>query len=511
VRRSATKAVDTLRPSGREKRLDTSSIAQHQSQQALLPLLPSKPVDADGTAFYKTRTWKLALDKEWWMPSAGRRVARERRREAPVSSRLMGRTSPPRSVARRRFSVAGLFAGIGGIELGLHSAGHRTVLLCEREPAARAVLDAHFPDLPDHDDICTLKALPGHVDLLAAGFPCQDLSQAGETAGIDGKRSGLVGEVLRLLRKRPVPWVLLENVPFMLQLGRGRALEVILSSLERFGYRWAYRVVDSLAFGLPQRRERVFLVATLEGDPREVLFADDAGAAERVPPSPDLAFGFYWTEGTRGLGAAVDSVPTLKGGSTIGIPSPPGILMPGGGLVTPRIDDAERLQGFVAGWTEPAERTGRRSYRWKLVGNAVTVDVAAWLGDRLASPGSYDDSWDAPLSPRHPWPRAAWSIGRGRFVAEVSTWPVRRARPHLHEFLVDPRPLSAKATAGFWTRLQRSSLRRPTWFDAGVVKHLRRMEKAQTASQRRRSRTRTQRGEEVTQDNCRVGAAVASS
>lgn len=82
--------------------------------------------------------------------------------------------------------------------------------------------------------------------------------------------------------------------------------------------------------------------------------------ATKTLASQRLAFGFYWTEGTRGLGAAVDAVPTLKGGSTIGIPSPPGILLPGGRVVTPRIEDAERLQGFEAGWTEPAEAVADR-------------------------------------------------------------------------------------------------------------------------------------------------------
>src|SRR5690606_8248114 len=113
----------------------------------------------------------------------------------------------------------------------------------------------------------------------------------------------------------------------MLQLGKGKALDVIVNTLEDLGYRWAYRVVDSRAFGLPQRRERVFMIASLEEDPRHVLYADEAG-----PPSEDerdaegrlgVACGFYWTEGLRGLGWAVDAVPTLKGGSTIGIPSPP--------------------------------------------------------------------------------------------------------------------------------------------------------------------------------------------
>src|SRR6185312_9475478 len=266
-------------------------------------------------------------------------------------------------------------AGIGGLELGLARSGHRSVLLCELDPGARAVLDARFPDVPKHGDICTLRDLPAETSLLTAGFPCQDLSQAGMTRGIGGARSGLVHEVFRLLKKRPVPWVLLENVPFMLQLSRGRALSVIVDAIEKLGYKWAYRVVDTRAFGLPQRRERVFFLASLHEDPRDVLFVDEADPDDVGRFKGDVPFGFYWTEGIRGLGAAIDSVPTLKGGSTIGIPSPPAILMPGGRIVKPELRDAERMQGFEADWTKPAESiSGRgRGHRWKLVGNAVTV------------------------------------------------------------------------------------------------------------------------------------------
>jgi DNA (cytosine-5)-methyltransferase 1 len=157
--------------------------------------------------------------------------------------------------------VAGLFAGVGGLERGLSGAGHETAMLCEVWEPARAVLGDRFAGIPCKGDIRTLQSLPTDVDLLTAGFPCQDLSQAGLTAGIGGKRSGLVGEIFRLLDDRPVPWVLLENVSFMLQLERGRAMNALARAFEERGYRWAYRVVYSLAL-LPQRRERVFFQAT---------------------------------------------------------------------------------------------------------------------------------------------------------------------------------------------------------------------------------------------------------
>lgn len=157
--------------------------------------------------------------------------------------------------------VAGLFAGIGGLELGLSAAGHETDLLCEIWEPARTVLGTHMDSMPCERDIRDLKALPGSVELLVGGFPCQDLSQAGLTAGISGARSGLVGEIFRLLDDRRVPWIVLENVSFMLQLEKGRGMRILIEAFEERGYRWAYRVVNTLSF-LPQRRERVLFVAT---------------------------------------------------------------------------------------------------------------------------------------------------------------------------------------------------------------------------------------------------------
>jgi DNA (cytosine-5)-methyltransferase 1 len=270
--------------------------------------------------------------------------------------------------------------------------------------------------------------------------------------------------------------VLLENVPFMLQLSKGRALEVIVSALEALGYRWAYRVVDTRAFGLPQRRRRVFLLASLEEDPRDVLLVDEAEPAERCEPRSGVAHGFYWTEGIRGLGWAIDAVPTLKGGSAVGIPSPPAIVLPSGEIVKPDIRDAERLQGFPANWTKPAERVARPGHRWKLVGNAVSVPVAAWIGRRLRRPGCYEGTWDPPLRAGAPWPRAAWNLGAGRHVATLSEWPIRRRGIPLHEFLRHPtEPLSTKAAAGFRERTRSSSLRFPPGFLDAVDAHIRRM------------------------------------
>jgi DNA (cytosine-5)-methyltransferase 1 len=379
--------------------------------------------------------------------------------------------------------VAGLFAGIGGIEEGLHRAGHKTTQLCEVEPGAQAVLRARFPGVDLVPDIRELCSLASSVDMITAGFPCQDLSQAGLTTGIEGSKSGLVGEVFRLLEKRRVEWVLLENVPFMLQLAKGKALDVIIGELERLRYKWAYRVVDSRAFGLPQRRQRVFLLASMDHDPRDVLLSDDMGPPDEPTDVHRYACGFYWTEGIRGLGWAVDAIPTLKGGSTVGIPSPPAILFPSKGkgrrwglAAKPDIRDAERMQGFDADWTLPAAGVVRGSFRWKLVGNAVTVNVAEWIGTRLARPVPYDALRDPVLVRGGPWPAAAWNVDGTRHVSSVSAYPVQRARPSLIEFLkYDAAPLSAKATRGFLARTARASLRFPAGFRESLQAHLERV------------------------------------
>ncbi len=386
--------------------------------------------------------------------------------------------APPLSVSiRPPLRCTGLFAGIGGIELGLSRSGHETDLLCEIDGVARAVLEARFPRVKRVDDVQQLKSLPHGTELVAAGFPCQDLSQAGRTAGITGSRSSLVGEVFRLLETRQVEWILLENVPFMLQLAGGRALDVIVTELERLNYRWAYRIVNSRAFGLPQRRERVYLLASRHHDPRNVLFVDAVSEIREDRSFRDVACGFYWTEGLKGLGWGVDCVPTLKGGSTIGIPSPPAVIFPSGHIGKIDIRDAERLQGFAEDWTKPAEIVAKPGSRWKLVGNAVTVTVAEWIGQRLRAPGEYDASGDTSLSRKNGWPTAAWNVGRGRFQADLSTWPVHSKTPHLSDFLKhETSPLSAKATSGFYSRAQIAKLRFPEGFLAAVAAHLGRMQ-----------------------------------
>lgn len=351
--------------------------------------------------------------------------------------------------------AAGLFSGIGGVERGLDLAGISTELLCEYwEPAAR-VLTERFA-APVVGDVRDLRALP-KVDVVTAGFPCTDLSQVGRVAGIDGDESGLVREVFRLVRQSKPTWVVLENVTNMLSLHGGEPIRVITDWFDDNGWNWAYRTVDSQHFGVPQRRRRILIVASRTEDPRTVLFADDH--TPHTPRAP-RAHGFYWTEGNRGVGWGDDVVPTLKGGSKLGIPSPPAVwrksASPGRAIVRPRIEVGEQLQGFDTGWTAGTAKLG---HRWKMVGNAVTVPVAAWIGRRLVEPGIPLDV-ARPLVAAGRWPGAGSSVGGERQAWDLGEAPIDVPRETISAIMgrrFDP--LSAKATTGFYTRLMNSRLR----------------------------------------------------
>lgn len=363
--------------------------------------------------------------------------------------------------------AVGLFSGIGGFEVGLAKAGIGTDLLCENWEPATLTLRRHF-DAEVVGDIRKLRSLP-NCDVVTAGFPCTDLSQVGRTAGIDGAESGLIREVFRLIANNAPTWVVLENVPNMLSLHGGLPIRQITDWFHRHGWNWAYRTVDSQYFGVRQRRRRVIVVASLSEDPRTVLFADDA--PPRRGRDTHRAYGFYWTEGNRGLGWGEGVTPTLKGGSKLGIASPPGVWLSdqpdGAAIARPSITSGERLQGFPSGWTACI---GREGVRWKLVGNAVSVPVAKWIGGRLLAPGEPVDVSRRPLIELTRWPSSAASVGAEREAWQLSERPLALVGRNSLAAILDRyghQPLSLVATRGFTTRLKASSLRsRPGFIDA---------------------------------------------
>lgn len=119
------------------------------------------------------------------------------------------------SIMERRLRVASFFSGIGGFDLGFEMAGMAVVMQCEIDPFCRKVLKKHWPDVPLYGDIAEIKSeeIPD-VDVYVAGFPCQDLSLAnqGKRKGLEGKRSGLFHEFIRLVEARQPRWIVLEKV-----------------------------------------------------------------------------------------------------------------------------------------------------------------------------------------------------------------------------------------------------------------------------------------------------------
>lgn len=158
-----------------------------------------------------------------------------------------------------KLKVLDLFSGIGGFSLGLErTGGFETVAFCEIEPSCRRVLKEHWPEVPIHDDITRANFGPeATVQVVAAGFPCQDISSAGKRAGIAGERSGLFWHVLRTVRMVGRPRIVLENVAALLR----RDMGTVLGALATFGYDTEWHCIPASAVGAPHPRDRVWIVA----------------------------------------------------------------------------------------------------------------------------------------------------------------------------------------------------------------------------------------------------------
>lgn len=161
-----------------------------------------------------------------------------------------------------------LFAGAGGGILGGHLLGWRTVCAVEFDPYAAGVLlarqdDGTLPPFPIWNDIRTFDGRPwaGLVDVISGGFPCQDISCAGKGAGIEGERSGLWGEMFRVVREVGPRFVFVENSPMLTSRGLGR----VLGDLASVGYDAEWMVLGADDVGAPHRRERIWILADSRG------------------------------------------------------------------------------------------------------------------------------------------------------------------------------------------------------------------------------------------------------
>jgi DNA (cytosine-5)-methyltransferase 1 len=163
-------------------------------------------------------------------------------------------------------NVLDLCSGIGGFSLGLERAGARTVGFCEISEQCRAILARNWPDVRSFCDIRSLDAKQvaslGAIDTIAAGFPCQNISLAGDGAGLSGDRSILFWEVIRAVRVVRPRVVLLENVEALL----GRGMGDVLGALAREGYDAEWDCIRAFDVGRPHIRKRVFIVAYAAGD-----------------------------------------------------------------------------------------------------------------------------------------------------------------------------------------------------------------------------------------------------
>jgi DNA (cytosine-5)-methyltransferase 1 len=155
-----------------------------------------------------------------------------------------------------------LFSGIGGVKLGLKKAGFNVIYSNDNDKYCQQTFEANFPEKLDTRDIALIpsKDIPDH-DLLAAGFPCQPFSMAGHRKGFADPRGSLFLEVVRILRDKNPKAFLLENVKNLKSHNKGETLKTILFFLEEeLGYSVFYKVLNSKDFGLPQNRERIYIV-----------------------------------------------------------------------------------------------------------------------------------------------------------------------------------------------------------------------------------------------------------
>jgi DNA (cytosine-5)-methyltransferase 1 len=252
------------------------------------------------------------------------------------------------------------FTGIGGFELGIGDKAE-CVGYSEIDKYAIQIFNKHF-NYKNYGDITKIQpeSLPD-FDLVVGGFPCQSFSIAGKRGGFGDTRGTLFFEIARIIKQKQPRLLLLENVKGLLSHDKGATFYTIISTLDELGYDCQWQVLNSKNFGVPQNRERVFIVGHLRGTSRPEVFpiggtnSQDIEQINKPKHSNDRVYG------TNGISPTLN---TMQGGNRQPFISTPQIRK-----LTPT--ECERLQGFPDGWTEGISN----SQRYKTLGNAVTVNV----------------------------------------------------------------------------------------------------------------------------------------
>ncbi|MCY4654531.1 MAG: DNA (cytosine-5-)-methyltransferase [Dehalococcoidia bacterium] len=300
-----------------------------------------------------------------------------------------------------QYALASFFSGIGGIDLGFERTGaYQIVFQCEIDTFCRTLLQERWPTVSRANDIRrTGDEDVSPADVWVGGFPCQDVSVAsmGPRVGLRGKQSSLFFEFARLLEGARPRVFLIENVPGLLSSHGGRDFGIVIQTLAQLGYGVGWRVLNSKNFGVPQSRQRVYIVGCL-GDwtgPGQILFEPECGEGHapegqsngKKPLSPFKEVFGDPIEGpiVQGIAYCLYACSSRHTGTDW---SRTYVSYPDGRVrrLTPL--ETERVQGFPDGWTIPVEEYGDLdkldSLRYRALGNAVTVPVAEWIGGRIA-------------------------------------------------------------------------------------------------------------------------------
>lgn len=283
-----------------------------------------------------------------------------------------------------------LFSGIGGVHTGLTKAGMECVGWCEQDKYAQQTYRALYPvqNLFFRDDIRTLSGniLP-QADLWSLTFPCQDISIAGLRKGMSNTRSGLFYEVMRLLdeTKHKPKWLFIENVKNLLSIDNGWGFYGILSEMDKRGYNVFWRVYNTKDFGLPQNRERVFIIAHLgDGCSEDILYRPNQSEQSIVQIGNIIKTESFGGNPQRGRIYSPNGLsPTLtcvKGGGI-----EPKILLHKNPNVIRKLTPREfwRLQGFTDEQFEIAQALNSNAQLYKQAGNSVSIPIVYELGKNI--------------------------------------------------------------------------------------------------------------------------------